>query len=244
MYSSSRRAVQIGDLFEKRVMNIIEKHLGLNDDRRRYIARMFEFYSNLGPGSQEEWHDRYLRAGRSLLTSCALNLQSEDLLVGDQSIILSTVGRYYSIFHGCFALLCQHPVIPYKNLERMHHRELEREMIANFVKPGMLNSDFAEGFTMAKKAREAINYRPERLSKALGGRKSSEFVEETDGVLGQLYATNLVLSRIFLKAGNQFVPSLQTIIGDGIGEDWVSEFCSREDRDRIWKVLTEFELST
>ena len=225
-------------------MEVIEKHLGLNDQKKRYVAKISGLYANLSPNSQDFWHDRSLRAGRSLLTSCALKLQSEDLFMEDRSVILALVGRYYSIFHGCFALLCQHPAIPYKRLERMHHRTLEGNMMSHFVRAGMLDSDFAKVLRMAREAREAVNYSPNKLSRALDGRKMSDFAAETDRILGQLYATNLVLSATFSKSTNGFVSSLQTIIGDGIGEDWVSDFCSRKDRNRIWRVLLEYGLTT
>ena len=123
---------------------IIQNHLGLSEKQLRLVARITQQYSGvLKHGTNEEWHRRLRNSGRSILTSTALMVAAQHLAI-DNSKILSIVATYYSLFHGCFALLCQHPTVDSSDLVRIHHNRLQNEIDTRFVRTGLFSSKFRE----------------------------------------------------------------------------------------------------
>ena len=88
-----------------------------------------------------------------------------------------------------------------------------------------------------------MNYAPENLWSYMRNTNFPAFIDENQKIHQQILAANLLLSKLFPNH-ELGLPILQTIIGDSMGEDWVSDFCSENEANKAMAILIEFGLTT
>lgn len=233
--------VFLEDNFSRSEIELIRKHLGLRDKQILSVIAIYRKFREHRYDSKE-WFWRLRRAARSLLTSAALAIASKDL-ANSKSMIMCIVSNYYSLFHGSFALLCQHPEIQYQDLQRIKHDRLSRLIDSYFVRSDILSPNFVKELTRIRTAREAVNYSPDSLRHTFPKSGFSSFLSDSEKMNKELLAANFVLSRI-IPYDNLDVTQLYITLGESMADDWLWDFCSDKSAREAWDLLVEFGLST
>ena len=88
-------------------------------------------------GEISEWHARIIRCAKRVLTAICFRESSYSIYSDTQSIVLPSIGYYYSTFHMGVAMLCVEYTTPLENLVQLRH-----ERLYNLLNSKLVNRHF------------------------------------------------------------------------------------------------------
>ena len=184
------------------------------------------------------------------------------------------MGLYYSFFHLAIALMCVHPSIKFEDLPNfpidyfrgekygfkkfknrkgkkyLTHKELEA-FLDKCKQEKLISNEIFSSFLEAKELRWITNYAPrydnysyyDDINKILISRMLIHFKEIFFLILSLNKDYNNTAEKHDLTPshGHDYLPGF---IGDGIGDDFMDSFLSKEESEEVVKILLGNGLST
>jgi uncharacterized protein (UPF0332 family) len=182
----------------------------------------------------EEWEKRWRISTKRLLSSMFFLVSARNVYHNGNKL-LPAIGYYYSLFHLSKALLFLLPKYSREQLKGIPHREVLRFIKADFVQTEILPEAFTEIFEYTKDVREAANYGQDTW---IG---LSKLLEENEPRIMECIGYGI---QVLKEICNKEMLSVQSLIGDGIGDDWRDSYLSEEESEMLTRILLDYNLTT
>ena len=134
--------------------------------------------------------------------------------------LLSAIGYYYSLFHLSKALLFLLPQYDVEQLQGISHKKVQNLVRADLVQRKLLPKNFTDIFENTKHIQEAVNYDQDSWV-GLGN-----LLKKTEPEIMKCIEDGV---RLFKEICDKELTFISTIIGDGIGDDWMDSYLSEEE---------------
>jgi len=207
-------------------------------NRTESIGVLLQSLSAVKEQNTSLWTKKYQWATKRLLSSVFFFVSSKNALLRGNKM-LPPIGYYYSIFHMSKSLLFLHPKYSVEELKNLDHKIILNLVKTEFIYRKVLSNEFLESFESTKRLRECVNYD-----------------------MNSLMARGLALPKILKETEKKVFPSLEegievfkilcgedlwhvcTLIGDGIGDDWMDSCLSSEEQQDVGDLLLKYDLTT
>jgi len=182
----------------------------------------------------EVWEKKYLLSTRRLMSSLFFFVSAKRCYE-EENKLLSAIGYYYSLFHISKALLFLLPNYSIDDVKGITHKKVSSLVLTDFIQRKMLSPKFGVQLDYLRKIREAVNYGMDSwigLYKVLGDEepKLLSCVDEAISVFKEICKDN--------------IRHISTIIGDGIGDDLMDSYLSRDEEQEVVRILSQHNLTT
>ena len=206
--------------------------------RQKTADKFRKLYSGF---SEETCWDRAEKSGKHLLSAIAFKECSTNYFRSTESVLLSPIGYYYSIFHMSMALCWLNPEIEESKLSRIRHSTLQNLIKSKFVSIGLLRDSYSSLMNNLKEEREWLNYS--------FGEFKYDFVqnaEDKEILLGEEFKNSILLMDEIcelLKSKFDIRQRIMLYIGDSKGDDLLQTYLSSKENDIVSKVLVDIGYS-
>lgn len=182
----------------------------------------------------EVWEKKYRLSTRRLMSSLFFFVSAKRCYE-EENKLLSAIGYYYSLFHISKALLFLLPNYSIDDVKGITHKKVSSLVLTDFIQRKMLSPKFGVQLDYLRKIREAVNYGMDSwigLYKVLGDEepKLLSCVDEAISVFKEICKDN--------------IRHISTIIGDGIGDDLMDSYLSRDEEQEVVRILSQHNLTT
>jgi uncharacterized protein (UPF0332 family) len=182
----------------------------------------------------ELWEEKYRIAAKRLLSSIFYFVSAKRCYERGNKL-LSAIGYYYSIFHISKALLFLLPKYSIEDLKGIQHKKVLNLIMSDFIQTKILNSNYKKTLHYFKEAREAVNYRMESWVTLWKTLKDKE---------PQLLSCIEEAIFVFKEMCRDDLWHISTLIGDGIGDDWMDSYLSDDEAQEVVRFLSNHDLTT
>lgn len=200
----------------------------------RLPQRLRDSLNGFKKRNPEIWEDKYRIATERILSSIFFFVSAKRCYY-EGNKLLSAIGYYYSLFHLSKALLFLLPKYAVDELKFISHKKVLNLVLTDFVQRKILSSRFFSILDYFHDIRVAVNYSMGSwisLYKILRDEepKLLSCIDEGISVFKEICKDNIWL--------------ISTIIGDGIGDDWLDSYLSKNERDEVASILLKYDLTT
>ncbi len=179
-----------------------------------------------------EWDFRVDTCARRLLTAVCFRESAENTYKATKNVILPIIGFYYSMFHMSLAFLSLEYTTRIENFNKISHIKLINLIYDKFIKRSIIDREFYDTLVELRELRGIANY---------------SFHEIYDLDIELYYSKTEIAFNIAIKfikevhniIKNEYhiLTSLEVIISDGIGDDILSTYLSKNDIKTVEKYL-------
>ena len=191
---------------------------------------------------QDELYKRAEKSAHHILASLAFQEVSKECYYSTNSILLSPVGLYYSIFHLSISLCYINPFIELKELKRIRHSNLYNLINTHLVNKSFLKPSFSELFIALQEDREWLNYSFQEFKLDLFDEFESNILLFEKEFKSAIYYMDVIFeksNKIF-----DFRERIKLYIGDSKGEDLLDTYLSKNLTLKIEPYLLQYNLTT
>ncbi len=191
--------------------------------------------------SEDICWNRAEKSAKHLLSSIAFKECSTSYYKTSDSVLLSPIGYYYSIFHMSMSLCWLNPEIEEAKLSKIRHTTLQNLIKSNFVNQGLLNESYSDLMQELKEEREWLNY--------TFGEYQYDFFEnavENEKLLSQEFEKSIILMNdicSLLKQKFDIKQRIKTYIADSKGDDLLQTYLSNKEQDIVTNILVDIGYS-
>lgn len=174
---------------------------------------------------------------------------SQHTIEKTDSILLPTVGFYYSFFHAGAAVCWLKHSIKKENITKVKHSKLQRLLKENFVDKKHISSHFLDVMSCLQDMREISNYTVQPYLYSSTGLKEYDLYESKGlyNVVGKFIDECLSFINEVSKRSIEifnFKERIKTYIGDASGDDILLTYVSENERKNIEDYLVKNDLTT
>jgi len=191
--------------------------------------------------SEEQHWYRAEKAAKHLLTAVVFKETSRVSFKKTNSILLPSIGYYYSIFHMSIALCWLHPEIENSKLKKIKHKTLQNLIKTYFITPKLLSEYYSSLMQNLKEEREFSNYKLGEFNYDF-----FEEIEKNDKYVGDLFKQSIeLINEICGHLSSQFdiKTRISAYIGDAKGDDFIQTYLSKEEQERVMDYLKQINYS-
>ena len=182
----------------------------------------------------EKWEEKYRTSARRVLSSLFF-FASAKRCYKEENKLLSAIGYYYSLFHISKALLFLLPNYSIDKLKKISHKKVFNLIKSSFVQRKMLSPKFCEEFDYLRQIREVVNY---EMGVWIGLYRTLKDEEPE-----LLSCINEAIS-VFKEICQDNIGHISAIIGDGIGDDLMDSYLSKNEAEEVVRMLLQHGLTT
>jgi len=184
----------------------------------------------------EEWWERSEICSKRVLTAICFREQSNRVFTLTESRIFSNIGYYYALFHMSVAILAIDYSTELKNFRKISHKNLINLIEDKLIQRSIIPFEYLELLYELKGLREDTNYSFKTNFKTVS--YYQEVGKAFDVAINFIKeVSNLIEERFPLLL------RICTDIGDGFGGVVLQSFLSKDDQNRVWKYIEEYELT-
>lgn len=179
-----------------------------------------------------EWDFRVDACARRLLTAICFR---ENTYKVTKSVILPIIGFYYSMFHMSLALLSVEYTTEIDVLNKIPHNKLINLIHDKFIKRSIIDRDFFDTLVELRELRSIANYSFHEIHNLdielyypkteIAFNIAIKFIKEVHNIIKNEY---------------HILTSMEVIIFDGIGDDILSTYLSKNEIRTVEKYLENF----
>lgn len=179
-----------------------------------------------------EWDFRVDTCARRLLTATCFRENAENTYKATKSVILPIIGFYYSMFHMSLALLSVEYTTKIDVLNKIPHKKLINLIHDKFIKRSIIDREFFETLVELRNLRGIANYSFHEIYNL----DIDLYYPKTE------IAFNIAIKYIkevhnIIKNEYHILTSMEEIILDGIGDDILSTYLSKNEIKTVEKYL-------
>ncbi|MCK5538118.1 MAG: hypothetical protein KAI79_14930, partial [Bacteroidales bacterium] len=196
-------------------------------------------------GEDSCW-ERAEKCGKHLLASIIFRENSQHIINRTDSILLPTVGFYYSFFHAAAAIYWLKYSIKKDDITKVSHSKLQRLLKEKFVDKKHISSYFLDVMSSLQDIREISNYTVQPYLYSSTGLKEQNLYEGRklydvvgkflDECISYVDEVNKYSHDIF-----DFKQQIKTYIGDASGDDILLTYVSKNEKEIIWFFLVQHD---
>jgi uncharacterized protein (UPF0332 family) len=191
--------------------------------------------------SEDTCWKRAEKSAKHLLSSIAFKECSTKYYKSSDSVLLSPIGYYYSIFHMSMTLCWLNPEIEESKLSKIRHSTLQNFVKSNFVNQGLLSESYTNLMQELKEEREWLNY-------TFGEYQYDFFenAEEKEKLLNNEFKQSVLLMDdicCLLKPKFDIKQRIKTYIADSKGEDLLQTYLSNSVQDIVTNTIVNIGYS-
>lgn len=182
-----------------------------------------------------EWDFRVDSCARRLLTAICFRENAENTYKVTKSVILPIIGFYYSMFHMSLALLSVEYTTEIDVLNKIPHNKLINLIHDKFIKRSIIDRDFFDTLVELRELRSIANYSFHEIHNLdielyypkteIAFNIAIKFIKEVHNIIKNEY---------------HILTSMEVIIFDGIGDDILSTYLSKNEIRIVEKYLENF----
>jgi uncharacterized protein (UPF0332 family) len=196
---------------------------------------------------EEEWIKRMQKCAHRIFTSVCFRETAESTYQQTKSVLLPSIGFYYSLYHMGMAMLYMDFITPTDTLHEMRHATLRKLINNRLIQTKLIPANYLILLERLQEIREYANYN-------FGRSYTVQFKDEFKTTIPKLYKETGVafdLSISYIEDVNNEVTNrlglfspMQIHIGDGIGDDLCQIYLSENDEERVLSYLIAKNLTT
>jgi hypothetical protein len=187
--------------------------------------------------------DRAEKCAKHLLTAVAFKEISIISYKNTNSVLLTPIGYYYSIYHLSLSMCWLHPEIPETDLSRIRHSTLQNFISSFFVNQKLIGESFLILFKKLKEEREYLNY-------DFGEYENfSDFFQNTEDntkLICQEFDNSFILMNEIckiLKPKFDIKQRIRTYIADSKGDDLLQTYLNDKEQDIVMDYIVAKDFS-
>ena len=181
----------------------------------------------------KEWEKKYRIATHRVLSSAFFYISGKTTFKNNNK--MTAIAYYYALYHLSKGLLILLPKYSVESLRNMNHTKTSNSMQSDFVQRKMLSEDFVLTLDYLKQIREQANY-------SMGSWiELHEILEKQEPKVKKWICKGLGLLKEICA---DELSNIMALIGDGIGDDWMDSYISREEERAVIDFLLENRITT
>jgi uncharacterized protein (UPF0332 family) len=184
--------------------------------------------------NSEEWKTKYRKATHRVLSSVFFYVSGKTCF-DRKNNLMAAIAFYYSLYYMTKALLFLLPTYSVDALREVNHSKLLKLMKAEFVNKKLLNEDFVVEMDYLKQVREKANY-------SMGSWFSLNEILEKEELKVKACLSEAI--SLLKEIVGDDVSNIMSLIGDGIGDDWMDSYISKEEERAVVDFFLENQLTT
>lgn len=194
-----------------------------------------------------EWHARAYRCAKRILSSVCFYITSKSAYKSSKSIILPTIGLYYSMYHMGVAILHIDWTTKLSYLENRRyiaHNKLPNLIENSLVKKSVLKYSFPRLLGELREIRNQVNYSFYRID--VPTRHFNSYFRTVTECLDQALEYIKLISSVVDNEKIDFplLFCIQNNIGNRIGDNTYEIYLSEEDENEVVNYLISKGLTT
>ena len=182
----------------------------------------------------KEWEEKYRKATQRTMSSAFFYISGQ-ACYERQNKLMVPIAYYYSLYHMSKALLVLLPKYSMDDLRQMSHTKTIHLVKAEFVDRKMLDEDFVGTLEYFKSLREGANY------------SMGTWISLDEDLKKQAPKVKKCLCKgieLLKDICSEEISNIMSLIGDGIGDDWIDSYLSKEEEQAVVNFFLENNITT